>query len=538
MSNVNEIITSEEREYLLDSMANLLSEYSYRYTESALNKIIDTWAEQKADLIAAFKKHPNYLPGKFMIAFSHDYERKLDPKETHNFINWFCNRDKLMELRALLPAEMIAEADEEEARVPRKIYNFIKVDLPDMVEAFISKETETHINGLFPDAHAHAGQKTSRIMNKVFKLCYIDKLTDYNKVFAKYADSLTPMVITRHTVLSINPLDYFTMSFGNSWASCHTIDKNNKRNMPNSYEGMYSSGTMSYMLDKSSMVFYTVDGGYNGTELWNEPKITRQMFHWGENKLVQGRLYPQGNDGDGSVYTPNRTIVQEIMASIMEVPNLWTLKRGTSAACDYIYSIGTHYRDYANFSDCTLSILKDSDNPNNFTVGHRPICIECGGEHNNAESINCCHTNGSYWVCAACGEEVYDSDEIHYINGEYYCEDCCSYCVECDEWHTGDHTYIDGYGDVCESCLEDNFTYCDECDEYYRNRDITYVGSTDRNVCNGCLDEFYFRCPDCNEYIHNNDAEYFEDDMLCESCAESRNLAAVEQYDNEDEEAC
>lgn len=535
----NEIITSEEREYLLSSMTNLLSEYNYRFTAEALNTVIDTWAEQKADLITAFKNHPNYLPGKFMIAFSHDYERKLDPKETNNFINWFCNREKLMELRALLPAEMLAIADEEEARIPRKIYNFIKMDLPEMIEAFVSKENETHINGLFPEAHAHAGQKTSRIMNKVFKLCYIDKLTDYNKVFARYADSLTPLIIKRYTALSINPLDYLTMSFGNSWASCHTIDKNNKRNMPNSYEGAYSSGTMSYMLDRSSMVFYTVDGDYEGTELWNEPKITRQMFHWGEGKLVQGRLYPQGNDGDDFAYAPNRTIVQEIMATILKMPNLWTLKRGTGAATEYVFTQGTHYPDYKHFSNCTLSKLKDIANSNTFTIGHRPICVECGREHRNSSSINCCHPNNVSYVCERCGAAVYDADDIHYIDGDYYCEDCCFYCDDCNEWHLGEGTFIEGYGEVCDDCLECNFTYCDECDAYYRNRYVRYVDSTDRNVCNDCLEELYFRCDDCNEYFRNDDAEYLDNYVcVCESCAEARNLAAAEQNNNDDEEAC
>lgn len=528
----NEIITSEERSYLLSSMKSLLSEYSYRYTENALNKIIDIWAENKASLITAFKKHPNYVEGKFMIAFSYDYERKLDPQETYNFVSWYSTREKLMEHRALLPPEMIAIADEEEARVPRKIYNFIKNDLTQLIEAFISKETEAHINGLFPDAHAHAGQKTSRIMNKVFKLNYIDKLTDYNKMFAKYADSLTPLIITRHTVLSINPLDYLTMSFGNSWASCHTIDKTNKRGMPNSYEGMYSSGTMSYMLDKPSMVFYTVDGSYNGNELWSEPKITRQMFHWGEDKLIQGRLYPQGNDGDGSVYTPNRNIVQEIMSTIMGVPNLWTIKRGTSAACKYVYSEGTHYRDYSNFSDCTLSVLKDSENDNRFTIGHSPICIECGCAHHNNECINCCHDNDdNYVVCAECGEEICE-EYAHWIDGDWYCEDCCNYCNNCDEWHLQESTYIDNYGDVCETCLDNHFTYCEDCEEYYRNRYMVYVPSVGRDVCPSCLENNYFRCNDCHEYFPEDEQHVLEDGtVLCDHCAERREAEA-------DEEAC
>ena len=59
------VITDAERNYLLDKMENLLNEYDYDYTEEALNKIIDTWSTNKATLIEAFKRHPNYLEGKF-----------------------------------------------------------------------------------------------------------------------------------------------------------------------------------------------------------------------------------------------------------------------------------------------------------------------------------------------------------------------------------------------------------------------------------------------------------------------------------------
>ena len=53
------VITEMERKYLLDKMMDLLDEYDYRYETSALDTIIDTWAENKGILINAFKKHPN-----------------------------------------------------------------------------------------------------------------------------------------------------------------------------------------------------------------------------------------------------------------------------------------------------------------------------------------------------------------------------------------------------------------------------------------------------------------------------------------------
>ena len=299
--------------------------------------------------------------------------------------------------------------------------------------------------------------------------------------------------------------------------------------MPNSYEGMYSSGTMSYLLDGSSMVFYTVDGDYNGDELWNQPKITRQMFHWGEDKLVQSRLYPQSNDGDGFIYGPNRAIVQEIFSVIMGVPNLWSLKRGVGAACNVIRSEGTHYRDYEHFGDVTVSTIKGSENTEFFTVGHRPICVECGLEHTLGDRINCCHDTNMR-VCAHCGQYI-DDEDAHWVDGDYYCDECCSYCDYCNEWHIQESVHIENYGDVCITCAEENFIWCEDCDTWHRSRNTTYVESVERYVCNSCLENNYFRCADCNAYYPFEDAEYFDDDTVCNSCAENREH-------NEDEEAC
>ena len=85
MEFVKEIINDEERKVLLSDMKGLLDEYDYKYTDEALNKIIDTWATNKAELITAFKKHPNYLQGKFMIVFSHNFNRNVDRDVVRRF---------------------------------------------------------------------------------------------------------------------------------------------------------------------------------------------------------------------------------------------------------------------------------------------------------------------------------------------------------------------------------------------------------------------------------------------------------------------
>lgn len=528
--DVKEIITEDERKSLLDDMEHLLDEYDYDYTEEALNKIIDTWAENKADLITAFKKHPNYLEGKFMIAFNHDYARRIDVGAIRNFSDWVISRENAITVREFMPEGMRKHVVNMGLLLPSEIFGVL-YDLATHQNQYITAGDANQFNAAYANLNACEGQKLSRVVNKLLTYVGYNKLPDYNKEFAKYADAINPLQITRHTILSVNPLDYLTMSFGNSWASCHTIDKTNKRNMPNSYQGMYSSGTVSYMLDKPSMVFYTVDASYNGNDFWSEPKICRQMFHWAEEKLVQGRLYPQDNDGDDSVYTPYREIVQKIMSEIFAMPNLWTVKRGTYDASKYVWSEGTHYKDYENFNNCSLSRPKGSENENSFTIGHMPICIKCGEEHDKDGNISCC---ASKVTCAHCGC-VIDEDndgEVVWIDGEPYCPDCVSWCDCCDSYVVSGVTEVHGGYFVCDNCLAEYYRYCEHCNTYYRERNTRYVESENGYVCDSCIEEDYSFCDDCGEIFRSENLTEHNGRWLCDNCLEE---AKAQEEDDEAE---
>lgn len=514
MELVKEIITDEERNALLENMKDLLYEYDYQYTDEALNKIIDTWATNKAELITAFKKHPNYLQGKFMIVFSHNFDRNVDVREIVNFRDWLIDLDITMAVKEFMPEDMRNHVIDYGRKLPSEIYSFV-FSLPTNTAQYIDDEIVAKLDEICPSIHAHKGQKMSRVVNKLLSYIGYDKLPDYNRMFAKYADALNPLQITRHTVLSVNPLDYLTMSFGNSWASCHTIDKENKRGMLNGYEGMYSSGTVSYMLDSPSMVFYTVDASYNGNNFWNEPKINRQMFHWGEDKLIQGRLYPQDNDGNNSAYTPYREIVQSIMSELFGFTNLWTVSRGTGASAKYVFSEGTHYKDYECYGNCTLSRPKGSENENDITIGHYPICINCGEEHDVQDNISCC---AKKLFCAHCGSEI-DEDDVRWIDGEPYCIDCTFWCDYCNEYHVGEGTEVRGYGTVCEDCLED-FFHCEECGEYVTEYYANWVESEGAYFCNDCIEDNFAPCEQCDELHRYRNMREVARRMLCPDCAE------------------
>lgn len=507
------MITPEERAYLLRNMESLLNKYYYSTSDSALNRIINEWASKKGALIEAFKKHPDYLPGKFMIVFDSDYEREIDTNESEVFFN-FLSYNAMPQGKNNLPKE-IKDRCKMYEYLPYDIYYFFS-HLYRFADRCVDDDTAKYLNRACPEVKAHPGEKTSRLVNRLCRYLGYNKADGYEKAFARYSDSLSPKVIKRHTIISINPLDYFTMSFGNSWASCHSIDKTNQRGMPHNYSGEYSSGTMSYMLDGSSMVMYTVDSSYNGDEYWNEPKINRQMFHWGEDKLVQGRLYPQSNDGKNGLYTPYRNIVQNIMSAIFEFPNSWTLKKGYNEASRYIRSYGTHYCDYECFDSCTLSIVKGSTNINKFVVGADPICVTCGEDHENCENISCCG-GGGVQFCENCGYD-YDEDDMYYIDGYWYCDDCVSYCECCDTHYVGDSYHIvdeDIY--VCDDCI-DEFVCCDNCSDYNSEEGSTYIEEMDVTLCNECLSRYTARCSECGERHYRSEMHFDGYEYICNDC--------------------
>lgn len=259
------------------------------------------------------------------------------------------------------------------------------------------------------DLRFAARQKVSRIVSKFAHAIGLDKVKEigpdrngvdrdygWNYKFAMFADAVNPLTYVRHTIISVNPIDYWTMSFGNSWSSCHTIDKTNKRNVDteHNYHGMYSAGTQSYMQDKASIVMYTVRAEYDGRDFEQQDKMNRCMFHIGNDKMVQGRVYPDGrsDDGDKSLSAQFREVMQMVLAQCLETPNLWTVRKGVKECENVTDSYGLHYRDYENYDDCTVSFLKHDDGSLNYSpieIGEDTICPNCGRTHGVQDNIVC-----------------------------------------------------------------------------------------------------------------------------------------------------
>jgi len=357
---------------------------------------------------------------------------------------------------------------------------------------------------------------------------YVERTKDmgWNKQYADFSDGINPVVTKMTAVISVNPIDFWTMSFGYNWASCHTIDKENRRGNSHNYSGCYCGGTQSYMGDKSSIMFYFLPEEFNGDHPEYEDKVKRCVFYLGEDKLIQSRVYPDGRDGgDRSLAGDIRNIMQRLVSQLWDVPNYWSLEKGTCACGNMTLSYGPHYRDYLCYGDCNVSFLKRIDgykNTRKVIIGTEGIiCPKCGKVHDREDNIFCEECSEDKVKCAHCGDYVW-RDEAYEIDGEWYCSDCTTYCHYCDERVVYDDTPSTNDGRcVCPDCLSSRYTWSDYDDEYVRNDEV--IRSEEGNVFHIDSDG-YFICESCGECHDFSESNWDEetDSYYCNECMTTR----------------
>lgn len=533
--------TPEQRKNLIDEMSEVLRDYYWKHTEYALGVIVDKWYESKKKLLDILCNHPQWNPDKFYVHFDSDYTREFDTDEIYKFKMFICkafskldeNQQKsiLKKIKNTIKSERILCNVTYYSRLSAQMETFVNEFfriVTDNGSSTISKECVEVFADVY-DMKPKAGQKVSRYINKVCADIGITNFSHpmnvtcedgnvkeveytYNQAYAKLADALNPIKYTRHTVISVNPIDYLLMSNGNSWASCHTIDMNNSN--PNNYDGCYCGGTVSYMLDEVSFVYYTVDRNYN-ENIEREEKLTRQMFHYDNFKLAQARLYPQSNDSNiaNNLKKDIREIVQKVFADCLGIPNLWkTEKHDDGVTSDLITRKrgSAHYADYANFTVYLShpSTLTDDEIKTIYydpiTTGARRICIESGEEYeDDTDTIN--YTSGR-----PSGEKEWSVYEDRYIY-----EDLEDY-----EWVSSVNSY------VSVRTIENEFIRCAHCNSWIPDSpDYVEYDEDGEAYCKSCIRRFFKVCSDCGAYTKEFKAYLDENGVIkfyCRDCLENR----------------
>lgn len=235
----------------------------------------------------------------------------------------------------------------------------------------------------------------------------------------------------------------------NTWSSCHCLEG-----------GGYRGGCQSYMGDAVSMIFFTVSDEYT-QDFHTAPRITREIFCYKNNVLLQSRLYPTDLEDQKTLY---RSIVQQAIATCLDKPNLWSIKRGkeTEPYCESAVD-SNHYPDY-EYAYAVVSLLKGESDYGKMTIGSVARCVCCGGEQKNHRSIRCAEC-GNMYVCKGCGKTVHGYGR--YIDNHFYCNECSYECTVCKERFIGmPRIGIARSGErrgICTACYEQVIGVCGSC---------------------------------------------------------------------------
>lgn len=409
---------------LVDDIMALLTAYSHRNTEHGVCTMLDTYFTNKEPLIRLLKEVDGF-DDNLRLVITKDFDRVIDirnlrsaisrirdavlhdktiiskfDKDGKQFTDYLKTNIKRFNISQLENGELLAALQSVEERLTSFNSNgYTKESInresewanatyifDGITSSSLSEEKAKEICEAAKSKKYAAGLKTSRAFNRLCEQYGATAHAKYNKMFAEYADMVADGTRKLDFVVSLNPYDYLTMSFGINWASCHTIDKNNIRNMPGHYSGQYCGGTLSYLLDSSSIITYVVA---EGADPQTSGKIYRNMFHYENEVLVQGRVYPQGNDGVTDLYSKFRGYMHDVLNDAIKPANATWQSLVTGDCGRYTASNGAHYTDYVMYGNCNVTCLTDTTNTNKVVhIGHYGICLVCGDTFTSSGNLS------------------------------------------------------------------------------------------------------------------------------------------------------
>ncbi len=418
-------------EQLKNAFYEVMYKYQKAFSEEGVMENLRSWASGKAELMALLRRHPDWNEDAKAVVIPFKEGRGIE-------------QDVIDEISFM----MLEIADEQ---IDAERINAFRVAFGVAVGEYSQTLSDNALTAIRENAQIKCatGEKTSRIIGKICRKFGLDSHARYNTVFASLSDALNPIQIARTAVLSVHPCDYLEMSNkDNSWTSCHGLDG-----------GGYQGGTLSYLTDDVSLIFFTVDPEVTEC-FYRAPRRTRQMFFFKDNCLYQSRLYPASAD---EVTEQNRGIVHKILATCLGVPNLWILKtKRDEINCCLSAAGSTHYPDYNRYGN--LSFIKGTPTVPKMTIGNRPICVCCGEEFSDHHALKCgCP---ELVVCQDCGQTL-PRQQTRYLEGAFHCNACLHICGSCG--NICRETMYPAYDrrgrliEVCQQCYNASQEPCFAC---------------------------------------------------------------------------
>lgn len=229
-----------------------------------------------------------------------------------------------------------------------------------------------------------------------------EKVVELNPVEIEYSKLFENRYVKGNIAISIDPVDYLLMSVNKSgWNSCYRLTNSS---FGSREFGQYSSGTLCYLCDSSTMIAYRhgenmVEYKIGSSKFKEYSKNWRQVIYvdtatWG---FACSRQYPFT---DGTLTRNVREFLEDTLSNYLSVPNSWRFKEitnedklrkmiikkpNTNKKCLSYNDILCNNRGFF-VSNPTLSKISNT----RFFVDSDPVCPICGVNHLDSASTPVC----------------------------------------------------------------------------------------------------------------------------------------------------
>lgn len=479
---------------------DFLREVNYNFTPEVVSKIVDDAYEAKSALREKFRTS-KFWNEELQALIVPDFSFKTKP-------DYYAVREYV---------EGIFESTND-SYWNRHMYNTARDALSFVYknQVYLNDDTAERAERFFPSFRFHPGMKVSKFFRAIFEAAGInnDNCRNFESRYAALSDACSPKEHKRILVLSLNIMDFLTMSDGNSWDSCHSIR----------HRGCYHGGTLSYALDNVTAILYTLpaDTDISAGRLWEHGKINRQLFMFGDNLVIESRLYPDCNKMD--IRSAHHDLVSKLWSEFTHKE--WYFVPGDNSVvtrfiCNHERTTGNHYPDY-HYNQYNITALRTADfeNDEKINIGAISPDIVTGAINSNHEVLTSTASSESYDLRYEDveGYTINNIDNVVFYNGEVYNSEDCTWCNrEAIYVPEDDAVYIDG--DYYSSeYAEENFVRCDHCGDYIEAEDV--IECDGDYYCESCADSVLSYCEHCGTYHH--ETIEVDDTNLCDDCLETQ----------------
>ena len=427
--NLFEVIPENEKK-MMDAYINAYALQGHNRTAS-LERLMRGWAEMKDDYL--YRLLGNNLILEKPFTFSEPIEYIED-----RMINVLTSNYPFIEtLRSF--TDGWAEDSERYKRIT--CINCPRWHLQDITRTYtLSKNRFDHPLTLMvtnPDGEAkkfsvQKGSKVVPFIGKLVKWLGIEE--GYEKFRIDHSMALNTSKLEGTLCLSIHPLDYMTMSDNESnWSSCMSWQGC----------GCYRAGTVEMMNSGMVLVGYFKSKSesmpmpnYSGE--WNSKKW-RELFIVNPELIMNIKSYPYEND---ELTLGCLKWIRELVEKNIGWTNFnkkfgkWDPDDGWNFGGyeSVQFDTGFMYNDIEEAYTRHFYYITEGDHSEDrLYCGYSGdfICMACGeygqpdddGE-GSSSSLVCEDCAPERYYCERCGRWEYDLEDMHYINGYYYCDSC------------------------------------------------------------------------------------------------------------------